>query len=267
MVASISRYRLHIFTVYIHPNSNIEESIFIMASLYTYVIIVGDFNINNVTKRRQLNNFLQSTDFTRAYTPPTFLMPNNHDSTPDILLFTNNLKHNLQNINVNPDLGSDHLSITFDLVTNIPIMDEPFSQINLKSCNFEKVNDIMLQFIHNENTINENLVETFNSSLHNAIKNSCKSINKKHYTHELPPFIIKLIKHKRKKLREYFKKIYNYLSMNTNGRKSAKTLTTNMEKVFGRILENSLSIKLLIITFLPIHLYRAIFTLKLHKKK
>ena len=72
--------KLHIFLIYIHPSSNIEENIFSKAMQYKYAMIIGDFNINQ-TKRKQLNNFLKNTHFVKVDTPPTFIMPNNPDST------------------------------------------------------------------------------------------------------------------------------------------------------------------------------------------
>lgn len=41
---------LHIFNVYIHPLSLIEETIFTMASIYKYSLIIGDFNAGNNAK-------------------------------------------------------------------------------------------------------------------------------------------------------------------------------------------------------------------------
>ncbi|KAL3284928.1 hypothetical protein HHI36_019060, partial [Cryptolaemus montrouzieri] len=43
-------------------------------------------------------------------TPPTFIMPNNEDTTPDLILFSPNMKNFIENIDVIPDLGSEHYS-------------------------------------------------------------------------------------------------------------------------------------------------------------
>lgn len=40
-----------IFNVYIHPNSIIKETIFTMASLFKYALIIGNFNININSKK------------------------------------------------------------------------------------------------------------------------------------------------------------------------------------------------------------------------
>lgn len=42
--------KLHIFIAYIHPNSDIEETIFVKASLYKYAIIIGDLNVKQKKK-------------------------------------------------------------------------------------------------------------------------------------------------------------------------------------------------------------------------
>ena len=79
-------------------------------------MIIGDFNVNRA-KNLQLKRFLENSTFKRANTPPTFLMENNADSTPDLILFTNNLKKNIKKVETHPDIGSDHLAIeiTIDL--------------------------------------------------------------------------------------------------------------------------------------------------------
>lgn len=38
--------KLHVFLIYIHPASKMEETIFIKASLYKYSIVIGDWNFN-----------------------------------------------------------------------------------------------------------------------------------------------------------------------------------------------------------------------------
>lgn len=49
--------RLHIFLVYIHHSSKIEETIFTKAALYEYSIIIGDFNPNQTKKGKSVNFF------------------------------------------------------------------------------------------------------------------------------------------------------------------------------------------------------------------
>lgn len=94
---------LHIFLVYIHPNSIIEENIFIKARLCKYSVVI-DFNLNK-TKSKQLRRFLEGGIFTRIHTNPTFLMENNPDSTPDIILQTSNLKNSFIEVELVADLG------------------------------------------------------------------------------------------------------------------------------------------------------------------
>lgn len=81
-------------------------------------------------------------------------MPNNNDTTPDILLHTKNLINHIQNIELIPDLGSDHFGITFELICNIEIKEEPFLKYNLNSCNMQHLNGRMLSFVSENNIIN-----------------------------------------------------------------------------------------------------------------
>jgi len=100
--------------VYIHPHSNLEQNILTKACLYKYAIITGDLNLNK-NKNIQLKKFLDNSDFIKQDTPPTFLMPANQDSTPDVLIHTKPITSNITNLNLTNELGSDHLAITFSL--------------------------------------------------------------------------------------------------------------------------------------------------------
>lgn len=44
--APFKKDKLHIFLVYVHPESLVEATIFVKASLYDNAIIIGDFNVN-----------------------------------------------------------------------------------------------------------------------------------------------------------------------------------------------------------------------------
>lgn len=80
--------KIHIFLTYIHPNSaTIEDNLFVKASQYEYAIIIGDFNVNN-RKKKQIQHFLNNSDFVQISTPPTFIMANNENSTPDLFFCT-----------------------------------------------------------------------------------------------------------------------------------------------------------------------------------
>lgn len=197
--------KLHIFLVYIHPCSKIEETIFTKALQYKYAIIIGDFNVNKV-KKRQINNFIQNSNFIQVPTMPTFLMNNNPDSTPDIILHTSNLKNNVTEIELTPDLGSDHLAMMIELDLEKPIQEEQGSfTYNFNKCNIKKLNKAMEEYIeqNRDKSIDEEMIELFNEKLSNTIKANTPTISHTHYLHELPPYIIKLIKNKRKIYREY----------------------------------------------------------------
>lgn len=65
----------------------------------------------NQIKKKQLANFIKNTKFVKLKTPPTFLMTNNPDTTPDTILCTENIIKNFSKIELSPDLGADHLAI------------------------------------------------------------------------------------------------------------------------------------------------------------
>ncbi|KAL3272970.1 hypothetical protein HHI36_014427, partial [Cryptolaemus montrouzieri] len=110
---------VHIFLIYNHPTFYLEETILNMAVNYKFSLIIGDFNINNIRNRRNLNNFLQKSNFHMAETPPTFIMPNNEDATPHSIVYSSHMKYLIQKVDVIPNLGSDHLSIILNLDMNI----------------------------------------------------------------------------------------------------------------------------------------------------
>lgn len=194
---------IHIFLIYIHATSRIENSILIMASLFKYAIIIGDFNINEV-KKRQIRNFLNTSNFQQRKTKPTFLMANNEDSTPDLLLHTQNIREDIE-VELTPDLASDHLAFIVKIAgntTDMPIfyVEKP----NYAKTNTEAINREMTDFIkETEGKINKDNIHNFNRKLTNSITANTPLMKTNPYRHELPSFIIKLIKHKRKLYREY----------------------------------------------------------------
>lgn len=194
--------KLHIFLAYIHPNSRIEENIFTMSTLYKYSLIVGDFNVTTRPKRKQLSDFLNNTNFQKYDTPPTFLMPNNVDSTPDIILYSGNIKANIKNVENITDLGSDHLGFKIDIDNHTPSVEEENSRYNLNSTNIEIVNNIRAKFTETHEVNKENIAK-FNKILSKAITDNTPVKKIKYYTQELPPHIITLIKRKRRLYREY----------------------------------------------------------------
>ena len=195
---------LHIFLCYIHPTSAIEESLFTKAALYKYSLIIGDLNINRF-KAKQIKTFRDNSLFLQAATPATFIMANNPDSTPDIILYSKNLHSNIASIQTVPDISSDHLGfeVTIDLLAPIP--EDNQYKINLAKCKMEVVNQKMRNFMYNheETTITENFITEFNDRLSQTILEESPKVKIKHYITELPPYIIRLIKNKRKMYREY----------------------------------------------------------------
>lgn len=197
--------QLHLFLVYFHPNSLIEETVFTKAALCKYSIIIGDFNVNNSRKRKQLTRFLNTSGFSKYETEPTFIMPNNNDTTPDLLLYSTNLENNIKKVKVIADLGADHLGIqlSFDMEAALTTYGNNLERYKFHKCDVEQVNAQMKNFINRNRTINEAYISEFNSKLSATIQENTPKSNCGFYKYELPPFIIKQIKLKRKLYREY----------------------------------------------------------------
>lgn len=96
-----------------------------------------------------MNNFLTNSNFKKWDTAPTFLMPHNNDTTPDIILYTSNIENNILNVEETPDLGSDHLAfkISIDLQKNTQHKD--ILRYNFHKTNIKKVNENMLAYLQN----------------------------------------------------------------------------------------------------------------------
>lgn len=195
--------KLHIFLAYIHPTSMIEDPIFTKAALCKYAIIIGDFNVNNNRKKKQLDRFLCTTNFDIYRTEPTFIMPNNEDSTPDLILYTKNLENNFKKVSVTPDLGSDHLSIHIQFnMQSPPILSTQTIKYRFHKCKIEQVNSEMESYVNNHSEVNNEHVSEFATKLAKTILENTPKAENNYYTYELPPFIIKQLKLKRKLYRE-----------------------------------------------------------------
>lgn len=186
--------KLHIFLSYIHPNSIIEENIFIKAVQYKYVIIIGDFNIHTNTKKKQLQQFLANSSFTQIWTPPTFLMDNNPDSTPDIILCTENIKNHLS-ASVIPDLTSDHLAIELilDCITQVNTSPET-KRKNYNLCNIQKVNEELILYISQNIHTTTTSISEFLETLSQLTEKYSPTTKQKYLLHTLPPYILRMIK-------------------------------------------------------------------------
>lgn len=197
--------RFHIFLVYVHNNSHIENSILNKSKLFKYAILLGDFNPNR-RRRLQISDFLQSSNFVQISTPPTFIMPHNNDTTLDLIFCTDNIKNNITNIEVTPDLGCDHLSIIWTVDTGTPITHAPTPEkFNFNRADGEQINhDLNLFFdAHEEAPITEELIDNFNTTLADIVAKNTPKYKKTFFLHNLPPFILRQIKIKRQLYREY----------------------------------------------------------------
>lgn len=204
--------KIHIFLIYIHPFSDIEETIFTKACLYKYAIIIGDFNINK-KKNKQLKNFLDNSDFHKTETSPTFLMTHNRDSTPDLLLHTKNLDNIINDVDLTNELGSDHLAITFslDLHTTPKTIIHP--KLNLNKTPKQEIEKEMNKF---SNNFPNATIEDIQEQMTKLIKQTTPTFRPNRFTHTLPKFILRLIKHKRNLYRIYREQQSNDLKITIN---------------------------------------------------
>ncbi|KAG5896659.1 hypothetical protein JTB14_021304 [Gonioctena quinquepunctata] len=85
------------------------------------------------------------------------------------------------------------------------VQEEPITKYNFEKCRMGEVNEQMEVYIENAKNaeINVEAVSNFNSKLMNCIAENTPKVKTKNFTHDLPPFIIRLIKSKRKMYRDY----------------------------------------------------------------
>lgn len=193
--------KIHILLTYIHPHSDLENNILTKAAQYKYVIIIGDINANK-RKNKQLNTFLDTTDFIIRHTPPTFLMTNNKDTTPDVLIHTSNLTPYINDIDVTNELGSDHLAITFtiNLQINLPTTNAPI-KLNLNKTDIPKIVAHMENYTQTVQT--DPKIEDIQNELTKAIRKHSPPEKRSFFLHRLPKYILTLIKQKREMYRLY----------------------------------------------------------------
>lgn len=197
--------RLHIFLIYNHPTSLIEESVFRKAALYKYCIIIGDFNINNKAGKNRLSQFLRKADFQIYQTEPTFIMPNNNDTTPDLIVHSRELKKHFEKVELIPDLGADHLAIEIEMniITSPKQENTEEDKYRFQKCNTQLVNRIMGEYVGENMLIHEQHITEFNDKLSKTILDNTPKYKPQYYNYELPAYIIQMIKLKRRMYREY----------------------------------------------------------------
>lgn len=192
------------FLVYNHPKNRQFENIFTKASLYQCSIIVGDFNLNNRAKKKQLTNFLKNSNCLRIETGLTFNMTNNEDSTVDIILCTNNLRQNIIKVEEIPDLGAEHLALKLSISMQQQIVEKEIIRYNFKKTDMDKVNSEILDYLDSVSEVmSEDLITRFNNKIKEVFVQNTPISRFNFYRHELIPFIISLIRRKRSMYREY----------------------------------------------------------------
>lgn len=225
--------KLHVFLVYIHPTSPIDDTIFTKAALYEYSVIIGDLN-PDARKKQQIDFFTQNSNFVRIKTPPTFIMANNPSSTPDVILCTKNIKNNINTV-LTPDLGSDHLAILWSLDIKLPPQKECIGEIryNLEKCNMDVVNREMQTFLQVQEEMSEPFIEKFNKKLTEVVQQNSPKFKNKFFNYDLPPFIIALIKKKRQ--------LYRHIKQNDNSaelKRQFNVLNKNIHKLISNYKQN-----------------------------
>ncbi|XP_044765008.1 uncharacterized protein LOC123321460 isoform X1 [Coccinella septempunctata] len=130
-------------------------------------------------------------------------MKNNPDSTPALLMCTRNIRDNILNVTLTPDLGSNHLGIEFLLDTGKEPEEYTQETITLyEKCNIEEVNRRML-FIEPQMEITPEHITLFHNALSRTITEETPTLKKQYFRQTLPPYIIKLIRAKKHLYREY----------------------------------------------------------------
>lgn len=202
LTIALGKKKLHLFLVYIHPHSRIEETILVKAALYDNAIIIGDFNANQ-QKNKQINNFIRNSIFEQIPMPSTFIMENNPSSTPDVTFCTKNYRNNIKKFRKVTDLGSDHLGFefSFDLQrAHRKTEDHIYKDCN--KCNHEEVNSDLTKYITQMNDINTATISEFLKQIAISVEKHTPSKARRYYTYTLPPYILRLIKIKRQLYRE-----------------------------------------------------------------
>ena len=132
-------------------------------------------------------------------------MPNNNDSTPDVIIHTRNLTPNIKDINLTNELCSDHLAITFNIdlhTSNIPPIDLP-AKLNLNKTYTEKVKEQIENYI--QTNIGHISIEDIHTQLSQAVTKHTPKIKHSFFKHTLPKYILRLIKNKRELYRLYIR--------------------------------------------------------------
>ncbi|XP_044762349.1 uncharacterized protein LOC123319436 isoform X1 [Coccinella septempunctata] len=75
-------------------------------------------------------------------------MENNPDSTPDLFFCTRNIRSNIENINLTPDIGAEHLAIEFTVdMLRKPMEYSQETKMLYEKCNIGEVNKQVSQIL------------------------------------------------------------------------------------------------------------------------
>lgn len=130
-------------------------------------------------------------------------MSNNNDRTPDIILHTKTISNYITEVEEISELGADHLGLRIKLDIEKQIQEEIF-RYNFQKTDMDSVNRIILAYLDSlDNDVIQQNIINFSEKLSETILRCTPKTKCNFYSHELPPFIIRLIKKKRQMYREY----------------------------------------------------------------
>ncbi|KAG5890710.1 hypothetical protein JTB14_016540 [Gonioctena quinquepunctata] len=104
-----------------------------------------------------------------------------------------------------PDLGSDHLGLQITIDLEKPLQQTIVERYNFHKTNLDEVNKDILDYLATTEgqEISPGTISRFNQNITNAILRHTPKCTYNFYTHQLPPFILCLIKKNGKIYREY----------------------------------------------------------------
>ena len=177
-------------------------------------------------KNKQIETFINNSDFIRHQTEATFLMNSNTDSTPDVVLYSRTLSDVVSEAHLSPDLCSDHLSIVLTLKLNKSQCNaNDKTNMDLRKTNTDEVNKDIKVFISSKrnNELNIEDVNDFQKMLEDSIIKNTPRTKYRPYLYKLPKYILHLIKNKRRMYREYME------NKNVNLKKQMNALNKNIQ--------------------------------------
>ncbi|CAG9767313.1 unnamed protein product [Ceutorhynchus assimilis] len=104
------------------------------------------------------------------------------------------------------DLGSDQMGFKIEFDLEHILTGDRTVKYNYKKCNLEKINTDLIKYINQQaqSIITTNQITDFSNKVSEIITQNTPLIKNQNFSYPLPPFIVRLIKEKRRMLREYY---------------------------------------------------------------